>query len=136
MKNKVYLAGGLSSNWRNIIINQLENEFVFFNPKEHGLEGCSKAYTTWDLHFLRNSDILFGYMEKDNPSGYGLSLEIGYANALGKTVILIDERSEIDDFFEKRYRIVHSSSNIVFSSINEGVDFLRSFSSKKIYNFD
>jgi hypothetical protein len=75
-----------------VIISQLRDNFLFFNPRENGIID-SDSYTTWDIHFIKNCDILFAYMENSNPSGYGLSFEIG---ALNKTIILIDERSKND----------------------------------------
>lgn len=128
MTNKVYLAGGLRSNWQKQIIDSFEGQFIFFNPRDHGLEKSSTEYTTWDLHFLQQSDILFGFMEEENPSGYGLALEVGFAKAQGKTIILIDERSSKDARFERHYKMVHETANVVFFSFDEGVEFLKSFS--------
>lgn len=128
MKNRVYLAGGLRSNWQKQIIDSLEGQFIFFNPRDHGLEKSSKEYTTWDLHFLQQSEILFGFMEEDNPSGYGLALEVGFAKAQGKTIILVDERSSQDARFARHYKMVHETASVVFSSLGEGIEFLKSFS--------
>lgn len=128
MKNKVYLAGGLKSGWQDKVIDLFKDDFVFFNPLMHGLEGNSREYTTWDLHFLKQSDILFGYMEKDNPSGYGLALEIGFAKASNKTIILVDERSKEDLHLAKYYSMIHESCSVVFSSLEEGLRFLHTFS--------
>ena len=44
-------------------------------------------------------------MQKDNPSGFGLTLEIGYAAALGKQIILVDEKSSFDEIFEQKFKI-------------------------------
>lgn len=127
MRNKIYLAGGLRSNWQKKIIDSYEEEFVFFNPREHGLEKSSKEYATWDLHFLNQSDILFGYMERDNPSGYGLALEVGFAKSQGKTIILVDEKSKEDLDFKRYFKIIHEASNVIFPSLDEGIAFLKSF---------
>lgn len=127
MKPKVYLAGGFRSNWQKKVITNCDNAFIFFNPREHGLEKAVSMYTTWDLHHVKQSDILFGFMEKDNPSGYGLSLEVGYAKALSKTIILIDEKSKNDKTFERYFDIVRESSNIVLDSFEEGIEVLKKF---------
>jgi len=130
--NKIYLAGGLSSDWRQKVIKTCEGNFIFFNPKEHGLETHDPSqYTAWDLYHIKNCDILFGYMEKENKSGYGLSLEIGYAHALGKTIILVDERSQHDDWFETKYNIVRNTSNVNLDNLEDGIKFLNSFSKKE-----
>lgn len=99
MKTKVYLAGGMNeSNWQKKVIETINSEnFVFYNPREHSLTN-STEYTFWDLFYVKQSDILFAYMQSDNPSGIGLTLEVGYARALDKSIILVDERSKNDIF--------------------------------------
>ncbi len=126
-KQRVYLAGGMKSDWQNIVLNRLSNFFIFYNPQDHNLEKETE-YTIWDLHFVKSSDIIFAYMAKDNPSGYGLTLEIGYACALNKTIILIDERSKIDTSFNNHFKIVRESASIVFEDLEDGLRFLERFS--------
>jgi len=121
------LSGGFHSNWQKKVIDSCIGAFIFFNPREHGLEKSASMYTTWDLHHIKQSDIIFGYMEQNNPSGYGLSLEIGYANALSKTIILIDEKSKKDKKFERYFGIIRESSNIVLDNFEEGIEVLKSF---------
>ena len=84
-------------------------------------------YTEWDLFYIDKSDIVFAYMEKDNPSGFGLCLEIGYARAKGKLVIFVNES-------DNRYlSIVGAASNVVFHSLSEGISYLNFFSDCTIY---
>lgn len=126
METKVYLAGGMNeSNWQQKVIDQIgKHNFVFYNPREHSLTN-STEYTFWDLFYVKQSDILFAYMQEDNPSGIGLTLEIGYARAMDKSIILVDERSAIDDAFANRFKIVRESSTIVFDNLNDGIEFLK-----------
>lgn len=126
-KTKVFLSGGFRSNWQAEVINSVNDKFVFFNPREHGLER-SDYYSTWDIHFVKECDILFAYMEKSNPSGYGLALELGVAYALNKTIILVDEKSLDDKEFEKYFRIIHWPSGVVLDDLQKGIEFLKSFS--------
>lgn len=88
-------------------------------------------YTLWDMHHIRSADILFGYMEKDNPSGYGLATEIGYAKGLGKTVILIDEKSRADKQFSQYFTMVREVADIVLDSLGEGINILKVFTGNK-----
>lgn len=128
---RVYLAGGLQTEWREKVINNTIGQFVFFSPKNHGLEKeGANQYTPWDLFHIRKCDIIFGYMEKDNRSGYGLSLEVGYGRALNKTIILVDERSVCDEWFKSKYSIVHEVADVRFENIEKGIVFLNSFSNK------
>jgi len=126
MKTKVYLAGGMNeSNWQKKVIETINSEnFVFYNPREHSLTN-STEYTFWDLFYVKQSDILFAYMQSDNPSGIGLTLEVGYARALDKSIILVDERSKNDEAFANRFKIVRESSSIVFDNLEDGINFLK-----------
>lgn len=124
---KVYLAGGMKSNWQTLVINRLKNNFTFFNPQDHNLNNVNE-YTVWDLHFVSQSDIIFAYLDADNPSGFGLTLEIGYAKALNKTIILIDEKSKADQVFTQYFKIVRNASSIVFDDLESGIKYLERFS--------
>ena len=127
MKNKVYLAGGMASGWQDRVVSEFNGEYTFFDPRSHLLESVDE-YTVWDIHYVKNCDILFGYMEESNPSGYGLSLEVGFARALGKTVILVDERSPVDEHFQKHYKFIQSVADIHFNKLDNGIQLLRSLS--------
>lgn len=126
-KAKVFLSGGFKSNWQKKVMDALKSDFIFFNPREHGLEN-SDSYTAWDIHFVKNCDILFAYMEESNPSGYGLAFELGIAYAMNKTIILIDERSHFDRQFEKYFKILHRPSGVVLTNLQQGIDYLKTFS--------
>lgn len=126
MKTKVYLAGGFHGDWQIQVKQHLIESFIFFDPKEHRLEDKTQ-YTQWDLHHIAKSDILFGYMSKTNPSGYGLALEIGYARALNKMVILVDEKSAVDVVFDKYFAIAHKASSVTFDNLQDGIDYLKKF---------
>lgn len=126
MKIKVFLSGGMNeSNWQQEVIDSVgKNDYIFFNPREHFLSN-SKEYTMWDLFYVKKCDVVFAYMQKDNPSGFGLTLEIGYAAALGKQIILIDEKSSVDENFAQKFKIVRESSSIIFDSFYDGITFLK-----------
>lgn len=126
MDTKVYLSGGMNeSNWQQKVIDEVGHEgYTFFNPREHMLED-SKQYTFWDLYYVEKCDIVFAYMEAQNPSGYGLTLEIGYAKALNKPILLVDRRSETVQDFSKYFKIVRESSTIVFDRLEDGIKLLK-----------
>ncbi len=124
---KVYLAGGFKTNWQKCIIDEFKNlNITFYNPKEHNLKDPLE-YTTWDTHFVKQCDVIFCYMEKTNPSGYGLSFEVGLAKALNKTIILVDEKSESDEIFARYFKIIKHSSSITFNNLEDGIEYLKSF---------
>jgi hypothetical protein len=97
----------------------------YHDPRSHGLSD-PKAYTAWDLEAIRSSNIVFAYLEASNPSGYGLSLEVGYAAALGRHVILVDERSRTDQALGRYFEIVRHTADVVFDELEEGIEYLRS----------
>ena len=127
MDIKVFLSGGMNeSNWQQKVINLVGKDgYIYFNPREHFLLNASE-YTMWDLFYVKNCDVIFAYMQKDNPSGFGLTLEIGFAAALGKQIILIDEKSASDEIFKQKFKIVRESSSIVFDNFSDGITFLKS----------
>ena len=126
-KAKVFLSGGFKSNWQSKVIEELNDKFIFFNPREHSLEH-SDFYTIWDIHFVKECDILFSFMEETNPSGYGLAFELGVAYSLNKTIILIDEKSESEPTFAKYFKILYKPSGVVLTNLMEGIEYLRKFS--------
>jgi len=130
MKQKVYLAGGFRTNWQNRV-KQIYG-FVWLDPKEKERPNGVitpmdvNEYGTWDLHFIKQSDIVFVYAERTNPSCIGLSVEMGYAKGLGKTVILVLEpnNEKIDD---KYLQFLKKGANITFEVLQDGIDYLQSF---------
>lgn len=118
----VYLAGGFHSGWQDSIIKVFPN-FHFFDPRTHNLKD-EKQYTLWDLTAIRQSDWVFAYLEKDNPAGFALALEIGYAKALDKFVLLVDEKSPSDERNRRYLGMVRSTSDIVFDSFEEGLKYM------------
>jgi nucleoside 2-deoxyribosyltransferase len=90
----IYLAGGFRSGWQQIVRRALPCWEVM-DPSEHGLAEPSH-YTDWDLRAIKQSDYVLAYIERNNPAGYALALEVGYAKALGKTILLVEEHDTED----------------------------------------
>lgn len=88
----VYLAGGFHSGWQNNVTPKLANIKVI-DPSKNPFRS-EHAYTAWDLEAIRRSDWILAYLEAANPGGYALSLEVGFAKALGKRIIFVDEKSD------------------------------------------
>jgi len=117
---KIYLAGGMRSNWRDQVKSHLPNA-VYLDPCDHDLSS-PVHYTAWDLAAITQSDVVFIYYESANPSGYGLSLEAGYAAALGKLIILVDEHPD-----DPRLGMLRSVSHIITNNLDEGLSYLSRF---------
>jgi len=124
---KVYLAGGMKTNWQDTVKTECcKIGFIFFNPMDHECN-MPLEYVNWDIHHVKHCDILFGYMEKDNPSGLGLAVEVGVAYQAGKTIILVDEKSNIDYTTKRQMSMVHHISNIVYPDLKSGIKYLKKF---------
>ena len=103
--------------WRDLV-RQESPEHEYADPARHDL-AAPCLYTHWDLCAIRQCGVLFAYMEADNPSGIGLSLEVGYALALGKLVVLVDEKHD------PRMAIVREAAGVVFDRLDDGIAFLQ-----------
>lgn len=120
-RKAIYLAGGFKSGWQARVIDQLPG-YEFLDPSQHNIQDAGE-YTRWDLDAVRACDIVLGYMEATNPGGYSLALEIGFAHALGKTVVLVDEIK--DPSVSRYFEMVRQCSGRVFTTLAQAVDYLR-----------
>lgn len=127
---KVYLAGGYKSSWQKEV--KKLNGFIWFDPKEKERpEGkvipmTLNEYGTWDLHFIDKSDIVFVYVERTNTSCIGLSVEIGFAKGIGKTVILVLEPNH--ETIKDRYlQFLKKVADITFETLDDGMNYLQTF---------
>lgn len=125
----VYLSGRLISGWQDTVMTKIP-EITFIDPRSSGLNS-PRQYTAWNLTSIDLADILFAYMEMDNPSGYGIALEVGYARARGKHVVMVDERSPTDQQFATHFATVRASAQATFDSLDEAIGFLRSLVSER-----
>lgn len=120
---KIYLAGGFRSNWQAQVTASLAGSFELLDPSAHNIQDSAK-YTRWDLAAVRQSDIVLANMEASNPGGYSLALEVGFANALGKRIFLVDQ---VEDPVVKRYfEMVRQCCERVFPTLAEALDHIAS----------
>jgi nucleoside 2-deoxyribosyltransferase len=130
-KQKVYLAGGFKSDWANKV-KKCSPSLSWINPKDKEFKNGERVvmsvdeYGKWDLHFIKQCDILFVYIERINPSCIGLSCEAGYAKGLGKTVITVLEPNN-ETIKDSYLSFITQVSDIVFETLEDGVEYLKSF---------
>lgn len=126
---KIYLAGGMRSNWQDTTMAELRSRLpsvplIFLDPRQNGTKD-EAVYTAWDLTALDSSDIVFAYLEHDNPAGQGLALEIGYARAI---VEKTDRRLDVVFVCEKdhpQYRyfgMARQCADSVYDTLDAGMD--------------
>lgn len=144
----IYLAGGFyADNWQDKVINltqsatnELEKRLScsFINPKDkerfiHGeWKGKAKSvfadgrYVAWDLNGIDQSDIVFVYIDKENPGIVGALTELGYAKGKGKFVIGVFEKDH--KFVEDRYfDFARHTSDVSFDNLEDAAYFLNTF---------
>ena len=117
---KVYLAGGLSDDWQ----DRVPDGFEFLDPRTWQ-DPDPKVYTARDLAAIRESDAVLAYMSSGNPSGFGMSLEVGYAAALGKPIVFVDDIQ--CDWRSRYFGMVRSVSHVV-PTFETAIDWLRGLS--------
>jgi nucleoside 2-deoxyribosyltransferase len=120
---KVYLAGGMRVNWRESVKAACD-EFVFLDPTQSGTAVQWREYGPWDIHAVRQCDIVFGVMEQGNPSGIGLAAEVGLAYGLGRTVILVLEPG---NEWAKYMDFLRAFTVSVFDSVEAATQYLKTF---------
>ena len=125
---KIYLAGGMRSDWRKKVKSGLwglnvSHEWIDPTERNNVDVSHSDEYAAWDVAGVQQADIVFAYMETDNPSGVGLALEVGVAIGMGgKLIIVVNE-----DCDNPYMRIVEDAPGVVpFVTLDLGIEFLRS----------
>ena len=67
----------------------LGHDLVFYDPRAHKLD-APEDYAKWDFGAVALCDAVFACMTLDNPSGYGMAAEIGFARGLGKRIVFVN----------------------------------------------
>lgn len=120
----IYLAGGFKSGWQDRFNSVFGNDVKSLDPRLHKIID-PKNYTSCDLAGIQACDIVFAYLENSNPAGYALALEIGYAKAMGKIIIFVDEKSKEIGEKSRYFDMVKASSDYFSEDIEVGYQFLR-----------
>jgi len=120
----IYLAGGMHSGWQDRVMAAVPDH-SYINPAQHGLKPPAQ-YAFWDMLGIQHADLIFAYIEQDNPLGIGAAFEIGYGLGLGKRVILVDRKSLRDESFQKYAAIIQHAGPIVLETLNDGITMLES----------
>jgi nucleoside 2-deoxyribosyltransferase len=117
---KLYLAGGFKSGWQ-AEVHAVLIGYDILDPSKHNIQD-PKSFTDWDLTAIRQSDIVLANMEATNPGGYSLALEIGYARALGKSIIFVEQIA--DPKIRYYFEMIRQCSDAVFHNLCDALDFL------------
>lgn len=119
----IYLAGGFRSGWQEKVIAAIPGS-RFKDPRAHSLKDKA-SYTLWDLEAIRDCDVLFAYLEAANPGGYALALEVGFAKALGKRIIFVNEKHTADSSEGRVLHMVEAAADVTTKNFEEGLALLK-----------
>ena len=119
-RKTLYLAGGFHSGWQAAVHEVLGDQYIILDPSTHDLPDAS-AYTAWDLKAIRRCDAVLAHMENTNPGGYALAMELGFARALGKTIVLVDN---LEPARAKYFGMVREIATRRFQDLREACAYL------------
>ncbi len=119
-KPTVYLAGDPKSGWQTKVCKAIQ-DLQLLDPSKHDLAD-PKESTRWGLQAIRESDVVLAYLEKEDDNGHVLAFELGYAKALGKTILLVQEHGGGEE--DKYFQTVREVADFCFDSLGEAVSYL------------
>ncbi len=119
-KPTVYLAGDTQSGWQARVCKAIQ-DLQLLDPSKEDLAD-PKELTRWGLQAIRKSDVVLAYLEKEDPNGHALAFELGYAKALGKTILLVQEHGAGEE--DKYLQTVREIADFCFDSLGEAVSYL------------
>jgi hypothetical protein len=119
-KPTVYLAGDPKSGWQSKVCRAIQ-DLQLLDPSKYDLADPNEL-ARWGLQAIRESDVVLAYLEKEDQNGHALAFELGYAKALGKTILLVQEHGtgEEDKYFQR----VREVADFCFDSLGEAVSYL------------
>jgi len=104
---RVYLSGGFVTDWQEEVKDYLTRVTgvikVAYSPKDFEFEGAARSmvgadiYAPLDKIAIQEADIVFGYLECDNPTPINIVGELCYGKGLGKVTVLVDEWSGVKE---------------------------------------
>lgn len=112
---RIYLAGGLDSDWRNALRERWKGRAILIDPFKDSVQDSVYRFTYDDLQHIREADIVFGncaYHVFD-----GMALEFGFAHALNKVIVLVCSLPRVPS-------MMAAVSKAVFTDLEAAVEFV------------
>lgn len=134
---KVYLAGDVSEDrWRLKVIKECRDcpiewlspiDGYSYDPNDLiGANATKLTFHLADRMKLEKADVVFAYIRAWSNSAFsGTSWELGYAKALGKTIIVVNDMMESRRYL---YELVHRMADSYHLTMDDGIHFLRDLS--------
>lgn len=120
---KVYLSGGMKSGWQQMIpyIDGVE----YLDPRVESPQNLTmQQFVYKDIELVKESDLVFLYMEKSNPTGYGAIWECAVVVENKIPIIAVWEKDYIDPF-------IACNSLYLYNSLESGVQRLERYLRKE-----
>ena len=114
-RSKIYLAGGWGK-FRNIVINDTNANWL--NPETMTNR---ENWFQMETESIKECDGLIAWFEKGNPSGFGMTFEMGMAYALGKPYLLVIEDEEM---LKYKFSMQSSGSEKTFSCWEDCLEYI------------
>ena len=111
----IYLAGGMKDGWQDEIAPLL-SDHTLLDPRSWSTPD-PVIYTAKDLEAIRECDCILVNMRSSNPSGFGLSIELGYGYAYKKLIIFCDEIKS--DWRTGYFNMHRQMATVVCTSLQE-----------------
>lgn len=128
---RVYFAGGMISNWQDKVATELmslkKNQTLeLIDPRYYSNQNDSaQTFVTEDLDFVRDSDVIFAFMEESNPTGYGMVWEMAVAREHKIPIIVVWEK-------EKQEPFVFTNALYLTTSLDDGIKYLKRYIQKEM----
>lgn len=116
-KPKIYLAGGWGK-FRDIVMRDTNADWQ--NP-----ENMANRENWFELETeaVKNSDGMIAWFEKGNPSGFGMTFEMGMSYSLGIPYLLICEDEEM---LKYKFSMQSLGSEKTFTSWKDALEYINS----------
>lgn len=121
---KVYLSGGMRSGWQDSL--PLVDGVKYLDPRIESPQSLTmRAFVDKDIELVKESDVVFLYMEESNPTGYGAIWECAVAVENNIPIIAVWEKDYIDPF-------IACNSLYLYRTFESGKDRLKSYLTKNV----
>ncbi|GLI82571.1 hypothetical protein ANABIO32_02580 [Rossellomorea marisflavi] len=119
---KIYLSGGMYSGWQDSIIKK--DGVEYFDPRLHSQQNVSAIkFVDDDIKAVRESDLVFCYIEESNPMPLGAAWECAVAAENNIPIITVWEKAYIDPFFA-------TNSLYLYCDLDSGIERLNKYINK------
>lgn len=118
----VYLSGEVSSGWQENVVNGAPGP-VYLNPMAPRLTE-PQAHMPWRLAAVRTSDWVFANPANTFADVCAVAFEVGYAQALGKQIIVVDN-GDTNSPIAPCLQLLRQSADVPVKTIEEGIQYVK-----------